>query len=442
MRLSPRFAARSSTRVPVHGHDWSLMQIAFNALSLRPENAGGRRMLVQLIRTLDRIAPEHQYRVICTRESLGLFEETGPEVVYVVVPLAGPSVLRVLHDQVTVPLLTRSRVDVLVTPATVGSIFCPVPQVVIVAAQFAIPSIRRALPDVHISTLHRLYFGPIMRFTHRRVASIVPISNFMADHLIGETGAPRNKITVIPLGVEPSETSPDPEPNVLLFVGSLSVHKNVETLVKAFSIAQSRLPPRVTLVIAGRDLTGQHKSLLDDLASRLGVKDSVNVLGRVDETELESLYAKALALVAPSHAEGFGLPVLEAMVRSVPVLASNRTALPEVVGHAGLFFDPDSADQLAELLVSVTTDTSLRTRMIEAGLARADFLSWVRTGKEFLNLFDALLRDPDSGEALRGHGDHVASDGAARDRRGRPGWPAAVTPRRRRPRRRATPPAR
>ena len=215
----------------------------------------------------------------------------------------------------------------------------------------------------------------------------------MSDRLTIERGVPRTSISVIPLGVEPPEDVPNGDRNLLLFLGTLLPYKNVETLVHGFALAHPQLRAGITLAIAGRDLDGQQKPLLEDVADRLGVAASVKLVGNVSDTELEALFANSLALIVPSHAEGFGLPVLEAMVRGVPVLVANRAALPEVVGDAGLIFEPDRPEQLARLLVAVTSDDALRHRLIDAGLARADFLSWERTGKEFIKLFDVLLRD-------------------------------------------------
>jgi glycosyltransferase involved in cell wall biosynthesis len=122
----------------------------------------------------------------------------------------------------------------------------------------------------------------------------------------------------------------------------------------------------------------------------LGVADRVDLLGGVYGEQLEDLYRAATVLVLPSRIEGFGLPALEAMVRGVPVIAANRTALPEVVAKAGLLIDPDDSADLAARIVELANDPSLRARLVSAGLRRADELSWERAADSYVRLFDRV----------------------------------------------------
>jgi glycosyltransferase involved in cell wall biosynthesis len=163
----------------------------------------------------------------------------------------------------------------------------------------------------------------------------------------------------------------------VLFVGVLSPQKNLRRLLLAF--AQSSLPAEgINLVLAGRDESG-YGAVLRRLARRLNVDSLLKLPGYVPRSTLRGLYAGALCLVLPSHGEGFGLPVVEAMALGAPILAANRQAIPEVIGEGGLLFDPTDSAALATLLNRVWLDAPLRRDLSErARLRRKDF-SWEKT---------------------------------------------------------------
>jgi glycosyltransferase involved in cell wall biosynthesis len=165
----------------------------------------------------------------------------------------------------------------------------------------------------------------------------------------------------------------------VLFVGVLSPQKNLRRLLLAF--AASSLPAEgINLVLAGRD-ESDYGAVLRRLARRLGIESLLRLPGYVPRSTLRGLYAGALCLVLPSHGEGFGLPVVEAMALGAPILAANRQAIPEVVGAGGLLFDPSDSAELATLLNRVWLDARLRKDLSErARLRRKDF-SWERTAE-------------------------------------------------------------
>ncbi len=120
---------------------------------------------------------------------------------------------------------------------------------------------------------------------------------------------------------------------------------------------------------------------LSDLAAELGVAGDLRLPEPLSGPDLDGLYALAAAVVVPSLYEGFGLPVLEAMARGVPVASSDRASLPEVAGTAALLFDPQDAGQLRDAVQRVLTDHELRARLRAAGRARAASFSWRRTAE-------------------------------------------------------------
>jgi glycosyltransferase involved in cell wall biosynthesis len=181
----------------------------------------------------------------------------------------------------------------------------------------------------------------------------------------------------------------------VLYVGGISPHKNLGTLLEAF--ARLRGDPTCSdchLVLVG-DYSGDvFYSAYDELRQKtklLGLGEAVHFTGYVADEDLVHLYSAAEVFVLPSLLEGFGLPVIEAMACGAPVVASRRGALPEVVGSAGLLFDPDRPGDLYDVLRRVLTTTALRDRLRQLGPQRAAEFSWERAAQQALSAFRSLV---------------------------------------------------
>jgi glycosyltransferase involved in cell wall biosynthesis len=159
---------------------------------------------------------------------------------------------------------------------------------------------------------------------------------------------------------------------LLLTVSAKRPHKNLMRLLGAVA----RLPAerRPLLVLPG--YSTPHEAELRSRASELGIDDGVRFLGWLSDTELEDLYGAADAFVFPSLLEGFGLPVLEAMARGVPVATSNRASLSEVAGDAALLFDPEDEASIATAIERILADRELAERLGAAGVAQAAGFTW------------------------------------------------------------------
>jgi len=375
------------------------VRIAVNTLSVTEHNEGIRTMVTGLVGALVRNDPVNRYRLICSQANHPLFAplaEGGRMDTTILEERRRRPLVRIVHDQVTVPRIVHREADLLLTPSTVGSLFATVPQVVIMVAHLALPSVRVDAGGERLSPWHRVYYGPLMRLSHRRVDAVVAISEFLARRLVADTGLPAGKVHAIPCGADPVPPRPvDPDPTsgvpYALFVSTLYPYKNAESLVRALALARPRLVGGLRAVIVGRDPDGRQIPALRRLAQELGVDDAVVLTGKVDDDELERLYGGASAVVFPSRAEGFGFAALEAMARGIPVVAADRTSLPEVVGHAGLLFDPDRPDTLAEALVRIVGEDDLRAGLVDAGRARAAELTWDRAARSFIELFGRLV---------------------------------------------------
>ena len=185
-----------------------------------------------------------------------------------------------------------------------------------------------------------------------------------------------------------------PDEPFLLYVGGISPHKNLTTLVGAFEIvAAARAKEPLKLVLAGDYKDDPFFSAYPALkrqVSELGLADLVYFTGFVPDEDLAYLYNAAELLVFPSLEEGFGLPAVEAMACGTPVAASKTGSLPEVLGAAGRFFDPLNAEEMASVILEILADDQLRGRMKAAGLARSQASGWERGARELLEIFDEL----------------------------------------------------
>ncbi len=183
----------------------------------------------------------------------------------------------------------------------------------------------------------------------------------------------------------------------ILYVGGLSPHKNLPALLEAFAalVAEGAWPD-VQLVLVG-DYTGDSflsgYDALRRAAAAPALQGRVRFTGFVPDEDLVHIYNAAVALVLPSFDEGFGLPAVEAMACGTPVIASCAGALPEVVGEAGLSFDPHSPRELRACLEEVLTNDSTRLALRERGLRRASEFSWEKSATIALSVFDALKRE-------------------------------------------------
>jgi len=202
---------------------------------------------------------------------------------------------------------------------------------------------------------------------------IIAVSRFTAGHVEELLGIDRSRLRVIHHGVHlPTQNEPFQKKarKIVLHVGSIQKRKNIVRLVKAFE----RLDPDWHLVLAGSTGFGAEEILREIEPSPR--RANIHLPGYVNSRQLEGLYRAASMLAFPSLDEGFGIPILEAMAWGVPVVTSNRSALPEAAGDAAIHVNPEDVDELAFAMRTLAENEGLRKSMILAGLARAAEFSW------------------------------------------------------------------
>lgn len=182
----------------------------------------------------------------------------------------------------------------------------------------------------------------------------------------------------------------------VLSVGTLEPRKNLITLFAAYAGLPATLRKRYPLVVVG--MKGWDTQGLMKFAEELIRRDELRLLGYVKDELIAPLYAGAAAFCYPSRYEGFGLPALEAMASGVPVITSNRTSLPEVVGDAGLMMAPDDVDAMREHLRQLLEDRAYAAALGQRGLLRAQTFSWERCARETFSVYEKVMRQ--RGETL------------------------------------------
>lgn len=223
----------------------------------------------------------------------------------------------------------------------------------------------------------------------RTAAAVVTISRFTAAEIERRLDVPRDRIVVCSPGAPAWPKRPAPAPaGPILFLGTLEPRKNVGTLLQAYAALIARMPDAPPLVLAG-GATGAAAAWLRAIAEP-PLAGRVQHLGYIAGGQRYALYARASMLVLPSHLEGFGMPVVEAMTVGVPVIVSNRGALPEVAGDAALVVDADDVDGLAAAMRRYLIEPGTARTAIERGLARAATYSWDASAATLLATYRAL----------------------------------------------------
>jgi glycosyltransferase involved in cell wall biosynthesis len=236
----------------------------------------------------------------------------------------------------------------------------------------------------------------------RRANHIIAVSEATKRDLVRLTGTPENKITVIHEAAEPiyfpihdhdvlSQVHAKyhlPE-QYILFVGTIEPRKNLPTLIRAFHELIGKYKAQADLAIVGKQ--GWLYDQVYQLVGDLGLEKRVRFLGRVPSADLPHLYNASQMLVLPSYYEGFGLPPLEAMACGVPVVVSESSAIPEVVGDAGLRVACEDVEGFTVAMWRLLTDESLRTDMIAKGLKRVRCFSWERAARETLEVYRRVV---------------------------------------------------
>jgi len=231
---------------------------------------------------------------------------------------------------------------------------------------------------------------------------IFTVSESSKRDILSFFDVPPEKIVVTPNAIDDRFSTPPSEEHVietreryqlshsyLLYVGNIKPHKNLERLIEAFHLVRSQGRAELELLIIGDEIS--KLQALRRAVHKYDIHRHVRFLGYVPDKTLAVLYRLASVFVFPSLYEGFGLPPLEAMASGTPVVTSNVSSLPEVVGDAAVLVDPYSADAIAHGILTVLRSTHFRDELSARGLRRVKEFSWARSVRRVRDVYGEVL---------------------------------------------------
>lgn len=249
----------------------------------------------------------------------------------------------------------------------------------------------------------RVYYQGVVKPAVRKSNKIIADSKSSKEDIVRILGVPESKVVVIYPGVEekfrPLADSDSAHnlcqryslsKEIILFVGNMKPHKNLAGLMEAFARLRQDDGVDCQLVVIGEK--DRHFWQIQAKVQELKLQQEVVFTGLVAEDEMPLFYNAAEVLVLPSLYEGFGLPALEAMACGTPVVCSNTSSLPEVVGDAAILFNPKSIDEMTKAISRLLGDKSLKQKMVKEGLERAKLFSWKKTVQETVEVYNQAIK--------------------------------------------------
>ncbi len=356
------------------------MKIAYDLQSTLGHKTGLGYYTDQLVTHVKKIAPTHEFFEINTAKrdynSLG----------------------RIFYDQITFrQQLNHYRdVDLIHKTAFSPLIKSPVKQVV------TVPDLIGMLFPENFGPLARFFWSQYLPFTFKRADFIITISEATRRDVVRLLNYPEDKIKNIYIDCR-AEFQIIENPTILetvrqkyhfpdkfiLFVGTFEPRKNLKNLVEAFARVKNELPD-YRLVIVGKK--GWGNEALFTRVKELNLESEIIFPGYVDDADMPGIYNLATMLVFPTFYEGFGLPVLEAMRCGVPVITSNNSSLPEVVGESEVLINPENVDDIVQAVIKVAKlGKSERENFTQKGLKQASQFSWEKCARETLKVYEEFV---------------------------------------------------
>jgi glycosyltransferase involved in cell wall biosynthesis len=372
--------------------------VGLNLLYLVPGEVGGSEIYAhRLVDALGRARPDTRFTVFAGREAAPSLRAQGwpANVTVHRLPVTARNKAAALPGRPGAP--ARAGVDLLHSLGTTSPIVVPGrPSVVTI-----LDLIYEAYPDT-FPPAARLGLRALVGPGARRADRVITISEAVKRDVVERLRVPAERVDAVLLGngMRPApRATPAAElrerlglgdGRLALCVSAALVHKNIPRLLEAFG-ALGPAYADCRLVVAGHQ--GREHDRLTAEIERLGLTGRVVLTGWIEDADLEGLYGAADVCVYPSLYEGFGMPVLEAMSRGVPLACSNATSLPEVAGDAAVLFDPLDPEAIARAIRTVLDDPRAAERLRASGRAQAARFTWERCADGVLAVYDRTLRD-------------------------------------------------
>ncbi|MFA5248366.1 MAG: glycosyltransferase family 1 protein [Patescibacteria group bacterium] len=368
------------------------------------------RYIQEVVDGVIKIDEKNNYVIFLSPDNFDEFLLSSERVKKVLAPYRWYSIA----EQIIMPwLIWREKVNLMHFPHFNVPIFCPVKFVVtihdLILTKF--PTVRASTLSPFLYKIKNLFYRLIIWRAVQRSKKIIAVSEFTKKDITDKFKINPNKIAVTYEGVANLARGRDSLfvkklddnktllsyniiNNFILYVGNVYPHKNLEFLLEVFKKFHEKRPD-LKLVLVGREdyfyqrLKKKAEELnlwRDDISA-----SSVIFPGYVLDAELEVLYHQALFYIFPSLYEGFGLPAMEAMAKSCPVASSNRSALPEILGEAALYFDPESFSDTLEKMEKIADDEDLREILRKKGREQIKKYNWWECSRQTLDIYRQIL---------------------------------------------------
>lgn len=247
----------------------------------------------------------------------------------------------------------------------------------------------------------RVYLNKVIKNSLIKSTAVIAVSNATKNDLLESYGSEfRDKIHVIYEGWEHFSKEDHPSngqienfnfKDYIFYVGTTRKHKNIKNLLKAFDISLNKIPSNIKLILTGRtDYLDKEDAKVIEKINGQGKR--IIFTGYASNEAIAHLFSNADAFIFPSLSEGFGIPILEAFYFNTPVLCSNTTALPEVAGDAGIYFDPHDPESIADTIIDFYKDESKRITAIEKGKQQLAKFSSSKAALETIQLYEDCLQ--------------------------------------------------
>jgi glycosyltransferase involved in cell wall biosynthesis len=384
------------------------MHLALNAYFWNQPHTGSGQYTRQLVYHLNRLVSDLDITLVYPQLPGGPEPEGAPPGVRVErVPAQPGHAGKVLFEQRAFPAACR-RVEATLAhvPYWGGPLHSPAPLVVTIHDLTTL-----LVPDYHRGPAARLY-NALVSAGARGATHVITDSLASKRDIVERLGLAEADVTPIYLGVGPQYTPRraagdagllemalrrkyDLPDFYVLYLGGYELHKNVVTLLHAYTYVARALGEEYPLLLAGRKPAGPSPVYpdYDAIIERSGLARYVRWIGYVDEEDKPFLYRNAEVFVFPSRHEGFGLPPLEAMACGAPVVASDAGSLPEIVGAAGFAIDPDDPRRMGGAIISLVMEEELAADLRRRGPLQAAQFTWQRTALETLAVYDRVAEE-------------------------------------------------
>lgn len=362
------------------------LRIGVNALYMIPGGVGGTEVYLRaLLETFDRIATEHRFVIFVNAETRGeaAIRSSRFEVVETGVR-ASNRPWRLAWEQLALPgKLRKHGIDVLFNPGFTAPVVAPCPSVTV------FHDLQHKRFPEHFRWFDLPFWQMFLYASAHRSSLIIAVSEATRQDFIAHYKLDGSRVRVVHHGVDPEffglreRRSGDRAEPYILTVSTTHPHKNFRRLLTAYA-EFARRRTDVKLVIAG--MRGFAAAEIDALTGELGLQEKVHCTGWIPREQLYALFAGADAFVYPTTFEGFGMTLLEGMAAGLPVACSSIEPLKTLAGEAALLFDPHRTEEIAEALIRITTDESLRCTLRLTGPLQARKFNWEEAARSTLDV--------------------------------------------------------